>query len=313
MTVLVVDKPVGPTSFTVVRQVRGALARAWGTPRRSLKVGHGGTLDPMASGVLPICVGEATKLAPFLLDADKEYETTVRFGVETDTLDAEGETVATAPLHGLDAAAVEAALGAFRGPISQVPPMFSALKRAGRPLYSYARAGESVERAPRAVTVHALTMLAFEPPDRARLRLRCSKGTYVRVLAADLGRALGPGAHLTALRRIASGPFHLDGALSLEEVLRRIDTGQPLPFVSLGDALAHLPAVHAPEPTATALRRGQPVAWAELVGAPETGSVRVLEEDGGLVAVVEPGEAGSVRTLRAFNVRSPTVTNVPGP
>jgi tRNA pseudouridine55 synthase len=246
----------------------------------------------MASGVLPICVGEATKLAPFLLDADKEYEATVRFGAETDTLDAEGEVVATAPVSSLDAPAIEAALAAFRGAIDQVPPMFSALKRAGRPLYSYARAGESVERAPRAVKVHALTLLAFEPPDGARLRLRCSKGTYVRVLAADLGRALGCGAHLTALRRIASGPFHLDGALPLEEVLRRIDAGQPLPFVSLGDALAHLPAVSVTAEIANALRRGQALAWAVLPGAPAGGSIRVLEDDGGLVAVVEPGGGG---------------------
>jgi tRNA pseudouridine55 synthase len=305
---LVVDKPVGPTSFTVVRRVRGALARAWGQPKRELKVGHGGTLDPMASGVLPICVGEATKLAPFLLDADKEYETTVCFGTETDTLDAEGTIVATAPVTGLDAAAVEAALASFRGPISQVPPMYSALKRDGRPLYSYARAGESVERAPRAVTVHELTLLGFEPPDRARLRIRCSKGTYVRVLGADLGRALGYGAHLAALRRIASGPFHLASAVTLDELLGRIEGGQPLPFVSLGDALAHLPAVQVTEAIANALRRGQPLAWAELPEAPPGGSLRVLSDDGGLVAVVEPGEAGAVRTLRAFNVRPPTTT-----
>jgi tRNA pseudouridine55 synthase len=308
VTVLVVDKPIGPTSFTVVRRVRGALARAWGKPKRDLKVGHGGTLDPMASGVLPICVGEATKLAPFLLDADKEYEATVRFGVETDTLDAEGAVVATAAVDGLDGAAVEAALGAFRGAISQVPPMFSALKRDGRPLYSYARAGESVERAPRQLTVHELVLLGFEPPDHARLRVRCSKGTYVRVLAADLGRALGTGAHLTALRRSASGPFRLEAALPLDEVLRRIDAGEVLPFVSLSDALAHLPAVRVTEVIANALRRGQRVAWTALPGAPDAGSLRVLETDGALVAVVEPGEEGAVRTLRAFNVRSPTVT-----
>lgn len=316
MTVLVVDKPVGPTSFTVVRQIRGALARASGRKARDLKVGHGGTLDPMASGVLPICVGEATKLAPFLLDADKEYETTVRFGVETDTLDAEGEVVASAPVTGLDAAAIERALGAFRGEIDQVPPMFSALKREGRPLYRYARAGETVERQARRVTVHALTLVAFEPPDQARLRVRCSKGTYIRSLAADLGRALGTGAHLTALRRTASGPFRLEGALPLEEVRRRIEAGQPLPFVSLSDALAHLPGVRVAEPLANALRRGQPVTWAALSGAPPAGSIRVLGDDGDLVAVVEPGEAGAVRTLRVFNlplhVHSPTVTARPG-
>jgi tRNA pseudouridine55 synthase len=304
VSVLVVDKPAGPTSFAVCKKVRWALARQWGRPMRGVKVGHGGTLDPMASGVLPICVGEATKLAPFLLDADKEYETTVRFGVETDTLDAEGTVVETAPVTGLTAAAVEAALGAFRGPISQVPPMYSALKRDGRPLHEYARAGETVERAPRQVTVHELTMLGFEPPDVLRLRIRCSKGTYVRSLAADLGRALGPGAHLTALRRLASGPFRLEGALGLPELLQRIEAGGPLPFVSLGDALAHLPAVRVTETIAHALRRGQPLAWTALSDAPASGSsIRVLQGDS-LVAVVAPGEGGGVRTLRAFHVQA---------
>jgi tRNA pseudouridine55 synthase len=310
--IFVVDKPPGPTSFTVVRQVRSALARAWGKAARDLKVGHGGTLDPMASGVLPVCVGEATKLAPFLLDADKEYEATLRFGAETDTLDAEGRVVGTAPLGALDGRAIEGALSGFRGEITQVPPMYSALKRHGRPLHSYARAGEEVEREPRRVRIHTLTLEAFEPPDTARLRVRCSKGTYVRVLAADLGRTLGPGAHLTALRRVASGPFHLDRALPLDELLRRIEAAQPLPAVSLGDALAHLPVVRVDEGTANALRRGQRVPWEGLAGAPAVGSVRVLDGEQGLVAVVEPGEGGAVRILRAFNVGSPTVINVTG-
>lgn len=300
MSVLVVDKATGPTSFAVCKKVRWALARLWERPLRSVKVGHGGTLDPMASGVLPICVGEATKLAPFLLDADKEYEATVRFGAETDTLDAEGEIVATAPVEGLTAAAVEAALTAFRGAIDQVPPMYSALKRHGRPLYAYARAGEEVERAARRVTVHALTLEGFEPPDRARLRVRCSKGTYVRVLAADLGRALGPGAHLVALRRLVSGPFHLGQAQTLEALVTAIEGRAPLPFVSLGDALAHLPAVTASEAVANALRWGQAQLWSVLSHGPLE-RIRVVAASGVLVAVVEPGEGGTVRTLRVFN------------
>lgn len=303
MGVLVVDKATGPTSFAVCKKVRWALGRLWDRPAKSIKVGHGGTLDPMASGVLPICVGEATKLAPFLLDADKAYECTVRFGAETDTLDAQGTVVATAPLDGLDAAAVEGALASFRGAITQVPPMYSALKRDGRPLYAYARAGEEVERAPRAVTVHELALLGWDPPDQARLRVRCSKGTYVRVLAADLGRALGPGAHLIALRRLASGPFHLAQALTVEALLARMEAREPLPFVSLAEALAHLPAVAAGEAIANALRRGQPVEWSALAGPTASGTLRVLGQDGALVAVVEPGEGGGARTLRAFNVQ----------
>jgi tRNA pseudouridine55 synthase len=310
VSVLVVDKPIGPTSFAVCKSVQRALVRLWKPPPRSLKVGHGGTLDPMASGVLPICVGEGTKLAPFLLDADKEYEATLRFGVETDTLDAEGTIVATAPVDGVTAASVDAALATFRGAITQVPPMYSALKRQGRPLHSYARAGEIVERAPRQVRVHELVLTGFDGPEAVRLRVRCSKGTYVRVLAADLGRALGAGAHLTALRRIASGPFRIEGALSLDEVLRRCDAGEPLPFVSLGDALAHLPSVRVPEVIANALRRGQALAWSALPEAPASGSIRVLQTDGALVAVVEPGDAGAVKTLRAFHVQAPKLLDV---
>jgi tRNA pseudouridine55 synthase len=302
VSVLIVDKPPGPTSFAVVKKVRWALGRAWG--RRDLKVGHGGTLDPMASGVLPICVDEATKLAPFLLDADKEYETGLRFGVETDTLDADGAVVKTTPVEGLTAAAVEAALGPFRGRITQVPPMYSALKREGKPLYALARAGQEVERTPRQVVVHELTLLGFEAPDQARLRVRCSKGTYVRVLGADLGRALGVGAHLSSLRRLASGPFHLSAARPLDDLVRAIEAGEDPPFVSLAEALAHLPAVRVGDTVASALRRGQALSWSALPDAPPTGSIRVVQEDGGLVAVVEPGEGGSVRTLRAFHVQT---------
>jgi tRNA pseudouridine55 synthase len=257
----------------------------------------------MASGVLPVCVGEATKLANFLLGADKEYEAEVRFGIETDTLDAEGKVVARRPVQ-LDAAAVEAALARFRGAIEQVPPMYAALKRDGRPLYAYARAGETVDRAPRVVTIHDLALVDFLPPDTARLRVRCSKGTYIRVLAADLGRALEVGAHLSALRRTASGPFRLAGAIPLDDLLARIGAGAPLPFVSCADALAHLPAVRISEDTARALRRGQRLRW-EVLGDPaqmeEKGPLRALgASDGALVAVVAAGAGGSLETMRVF-------------
>ncbi len=179
--VLVVDKPLGLTSFDVVRRVR----RAAGARR----VGHGGTLDPAATGVLPVCLGEATKLAQFLLDADKQYDFTVCFGVETDTDDAAGTVTARRDAGAVDEAAVRRALEPFRGPITQVPPNYSALKRAGRPLYDYARAGEPVEAAPRGVVVHELELTSFAGPAAVALTMRCSKGTYVRALARDLGRA----------------------------------------------------------------------------------------------------------------------------
>jgi tRNA pseudouridine55 synthase len=302
VSVLVLDKPSGPTSFGVVRRVKGMLARLWGwEAARGLRVGHGGTLDPLASGVLPICIGEATKLAPFLLEADKEYEAGVRFGVETDTLDAAGVVVRRAPTAGLDEEAVRGALTRFLGPIEQVPPMYSALKRAGRPLHEYARAGEELDRAPRRVVVFSLEVLAWQPPDTLQLRVRCSKGTYVRALAADLGRALGPGAHLQSLRRTASGPFQLAQAIPLEDLQARVDAGAALPLVPLAEALVHLPVATAAAPVALALTQGKRVP-ADALGMPgsqATRKLRVLREDGSLLAVAEE-EGPWIRPLRVF-------------
>ena len=302
MSILVVDKPVGPTSFAVLRRVRRALMRASGASERAPKLGHGGTLDPMASGVLPVCVGEATKVIPFLLDADKEYLAVVRFGVETDTLDATGQVLSEKPVGNLDAAAVEAALAGFRGEVEQVPPMFSALKHHGQPLYRYARAGQTIARAARRVKVHELVLLAFEPPDRARLRIRCSKGTYIRSLAADLGRHLGVGAHLAELRRTASGPFGLAQALSLDAIDACVEEGRALPLVSLRGALAHLPAVTVGDALAVRLARGQSVRWDELgAAAVERGPLCVLLPPEVVIAVVDRGAEGAVRILRVFN------------
>jgi len=277
--------------------------RASGQRRPAPKLGHGGTLDPMASGVLPVCVAEATKLIPFLLDTDKEYLATVRLGVETDTLDATGAIVAERPVSGLDDATLEAALAAFRGDIEQLPPMFSALKHRGRPLYSYARAGQTVERKPRRVTIHDLVLLGFEPPALLHLRVRCSKGTYIRSLAADLGTHLGLGAHLTELRRTASGPFRLEQALTPDEIEARVERGEALPYLSMRDGLAHLPAIWVDEPLALRLSRGQAVTWSELCADRHAaGPLCVLRPSGRLLAVVERGKAEDVRSLRVFNV-----------
>jgi tRNA pseudouridine55 synthase len=298
LSLLIIDKPCGPTSFTVVKRVRALLGK------RREKVGHGGTLDPFASGVLPICIGEGTKVLPFLLDADKAYEAVVRFGVETDTLDVTGKVVAEHGIGELSAVAVETALAAFRGPIEQVPPMYSALKRDGRPLYSYARAGETVERAARKVTIHELEIVAFTAPDRARLRIRCSKGTYIRSLAADLGTRLGVGAHLVELRRTASGPFRLDQSIALDDLVARVAGGSPLPSLTLLEALAHLPTASVDESQALALARGQRMDWAALSGGRDlAGPVcAVLSGEGGpaLVAVVAQGPDGAVKILRGF-------------
>ena len=293
--VIVVDKPVGPTSFDVVAKVRRAL--------RVKRVGHGGTLDPLASGVLPVCVGEATKLAPFLLDADKEYEFTVRFGAETDTDDAGGAVTRTADAAAVDERAVREALGAFRGAISQVPPAYAAIKRDGKALYAYAREGTPVEVAPRAVTVFELELLQFAGAEQARFRLRCSKGTYVRALARDLGRLLNVGGHVTALRRTRSGPFALAAAQPLDQVLAGLAAGSAPPLMSLATALNDHPTARVDDAMVRRLRAGQRVAWDELA-APEAGRICVLDAGGELVTVAEPRPDGLVRTLRVFGAES---------
>ncbi len=204
--VLLLDKPAGITSNDALMQVRRLLNAA--------KAGHGGTLDPMATGLLPIALGEATKFLHDLLDADKTYEAQIRFGIATDTGDALGTEIArgTSEVTRPD---LEVALSAFRGPIEQVPPMYSALKRAGRPLYEYARAGQTLEREPRPVTIHQLELLALAAGS-ARIRVACSKGTYVRTLAEDIGRALGTVAHLSALRRTRVGTLEISAALRID-------------------------------------------------------------------------------------------------
>jgi len=291
--VLVVDKPLGVTSFDVVRRVRRAA--------RVRRVGHGGTLDPLASGVLPICLGEATKLAQFLLDADKEYTFTVCFGVETDSEDAAGAVIARADASGVEAAAVERALAGFRGSITQVPPVYSALKRAGRPLYDYARAGETVTAEARTVVIHALALVAFRGPEAVDLSVRCSKGTYVRALARDLGRTLGPGAHVTALRRTRSGPFALADAHPLDEVVAALSAGQGgtrLRRVGLAAALGHLEQRVVTDTMAKDLRVGRRIPW----DFEDQRRLCLLDGQGHLVAVAEPRADGMLGSLRVFGV-----------
>ena len=296
--VLVVDKPLGLTSFDVVRRVRHAAG--------ARRVGHGGTLDPAATGVLPVCLGEATKLAQFLLDADKQYDFTVCLGVETDTDDAEGTVTGRRDASAVAEAGVRLALEPFRGPITQVPPNYSALKRAGRPLYDYARAGETVEAAPRGVVVHELELTSFAGPAAVGLTMRCSKGTYVRALARDLGRALGVGAHVTALRRTRSGPFALADARPLEEVLAALAAGDraSLPLVEPAEALRHLEQRVVTDSVAQDARFGRRIEMAALVEAgASTGDNRLclLDSRGKLVAVGRPRADQTLELLRVFN------------
>lgn len=279
--VLVVDKPAGPTSFEVVKRVRRAL--------RADKAGHTGTLDPAATGVLAVCLGEAVKLQQFLTEGDKGYEARVAFGVATDTEDAEGRVVARGDPSGLDAERIRAALPAFVGAIAQVPPMFSAVRVGGRRLHEAARAGEVVERAPRTVQVHALELLEVEPPEgdrvHARLLVRCGKGTYVRTLAADLGKALGVPAHLATLRRTEAGPFSLAQAVPLAEVER---LGREDAVALAGHVLPPEDAVAFPRVTLDAggMRDvGHGKAIALPPDAASAGFVCALAPDGRLVAI----------------------------
>jgi len=206
--VLLLDKPTGLTSNTALQKARWLYNAA--------KAGHTGTLDPMATGLLPLCFGEATKFAGELLDADKSYRATLRLGVTTDTADAEGQVLATRPVE-VTEERLRAVMVEFLGEIEQVPPMYSALKRDGKPLYEYARQGIELEREPRRVTIHRLDLLSFAG-DEAVIDVDCSKGTYVRTLAADIGERLGCGAHLIALRRTRIGRLDLAHAVAIEEL-----------------------------------------------------------------------------------------------
>jgi tRNA pseudouridine55 synthase len=210
--VVLLDKPLGLSSNQALQKVKWLL--------RAEKAGHTGTLDPLATGVLPLCFGAATKFSQLHLDADKTYETTLRLGVTTATGDAEGEVRTTRPVTCSVGQVVEV-LDRFMGPISQTPPMHSALKKDGKALYEYARAGVEVEREPRQVTIHDLDLLDMQlqgPEPHLRLRVRCSKGTYIRTLGEDIGLALGCGAHLSALRRVQTGDFGLDRCVTLEQL-----------------------------------------------------------------------------------------------
>ncbi len=280
------DKPAGLTSAAVVAKVR----RALGVKR----VGHTGTLDPMATGVLPLCVGEATKIAGYLLAEDKAYEGELELGVETDTLDADGEVTRRTEVA-VTREQLVAAMADFTGDIEQVPPMYSALKRDGRRLHELARKGIVVEREPRPVHIAVFELLAFDPP-RARFRVECSKGTYVRSLVADVGAALGCGAHLTALRRTRSGVFDLRVAIALDAVSPAVELMDP------AEAVGHLPGATVPAERLRAVRDGQRLPWSELFpdDAEPFGQIRLLTPAGALLALVEI-DAGRLRYLRVFS------------
>ena len=263
---LLVDKPAGVTSHDVVDSVRRTLA--------TKKVGHAGTLDPMATGLLLIGVGRATRLLRFLGGLAKTYEGTLRLGVETDTLDADGEVMRESPVDVTEDRLAEAMHGMV-GESLQAPPAYSAVKVGGRKLYEAARAGDRLEAEPRPIRVDAFELLSFEPPD-ATFRVVCSGGTYVRVLAADVGAAVSTGAHLTTLRRTAIGPYRVEDAVAPDAVR------EPLPIEA---AVGHLPRLDLDADEAAAASHGRPLGPAGLAGpyavfGPEGRLIGVYEDDG---------------------------------
>jgi len=268
--VLLLDKPAGLSSNDALIKAKRLL--------NAEKAGHTGTLDPFATGLLPLCFGEATKFAQDLLEADKTYETVVHLGVKTNTGDTEGEIVETREVD-VAPAQIEAVLMQFRGDIRQVPPMHSALKRDGKPLYEYARAGVTLEREARAVTIHALELIEYRAP-LLSLRVQCSKGTYIRVLGEDIGAALGCGAHLRALRRVQVGNLDMTNAVTLEQLAAHQE-GERTSLLAPVDALLRsFPAVQLTDELARRFLHGQRLALGrENVSIPPgLGRVRVYRE-----------------------------------
>ncbi len=303
--VLVIDKPKGWTSHDVVARVRRVL--------KVRKAGHGGTLDPLATGVLPVYLEEGTKLVPFNLEGTKEYRATMKLGQETDTLDADGKITVEKKGFCCTPEMIEKALETFRGAIRQVPPLFSAIKHQGLPLYQRARAGEKPEVAEREVMVHALFLKEFSFP-LVTLEVTCGRGTYIRSLCADIGRILGCGSHLVELRRLRSGKFTLDQAMSLEKLSQRVEEGRiEERIIPLKESVDLSGEIRLDEKTAAKVREGQPL---HLMDLPEGERDRLrrgqriglFQRPNELLAIAEsqvdggPRLSGNPRALRILRV-----------
>ena len=290
---LVLDKPTGMSSNAVLQHAKRLFGAA--------KAGHTGSLDPLATGVLPLCFGEATKFSQFLLDADKGYESTFVLGVGTDTADADGAVIAQASAVHLTEDAVTQAMATLTGAIEQVPPMYSALKVDGQPLYKRARAGEQIERAARPVEIYGFELLSFEPGEQVRLgvKVRCSKGTYIRTLAEDLGAALGVPAHVSTLRRCQSGPFALDDCVTPEQLTAvkksGTDTDLDALLQPIESCIQHLPRLSLSEAATFYIRQGQPVL---VPNGPQSGMVRIVDAGGLFLGVGDMRDDGKLAPKR---------------
>ncbi len=291
--VLLLDKPTGYSSNQALQRVKRLFA--------ARKAGHTGSLDPLASGLLPICFGEATKLSAWLLDADKRYRVVCRLGITTTTGDREGETVQVRPVPEISAQAIEHVLTGFRGTQSQVPPMYSALKHHGQRLYALARQGIEVARAARTITIHSLLLQDYQAPD-LDLEVSCSKGTYVRTLAVDLGEVLGCGAHVIALRRLDVGPYRAAQMVDFERLETLSAQDPPGLFAQLlpaDSAIAHWPVVRLSAALADIVRQGQAIF---VPHAPTAGWMRLYADPVGLIGLGEILDDGRVAPRRLLRL-----------
>jgi len=290
--VVLLDKPVGISSNRALQRVRGIF--------QARKAGHTGSLDPFATGMLPICLGEASKTAAFMLEAGKRYRATARLGEATTTGDNEGEVIQTCPVRDLDSEKLAQALGKFVGKIEQVPPMFSALKHRGKPLYEYARAGIEIERPARAVTIHGLNLVGWQSPDLC-FDVHCSKGTYIRTLAEDIAAALGSCAHLIKLRRLSVEPFELQQMVTLEQLQNAKDHGDQQDFLLPVDVgLSGWPRVDLDTTQHGKFMHGNHfgITTHEFPG----GEVRVYGPAGDLLGLAEVSPHGTLQPIRVFNL-----------
>ncbi|MDT8406531.1 MAG: tRNA pseudouridine(55) synthase TruB [Methylococcales bacterium] len=287
--VVLLDKPLGVSSNHALQTVKRLY--------RARKAGHTGSLDPLATGVLPICLGEATKVSSFLLADDKQYQVTVQLGVTTATLDAEGRVLAQRPVPVLSEARLTACLQAFIGDQMQVPPMYSALKRDGKKLYQLARQGQTVEREPRPVRIEQLTLVAWGE-DWLELAVHCSKGTYIRTLVDDIGQALGCGAHVKALRRTAVGEFTLAHSVTIETLAEGGDAALGQALLPVDAVLTAMPAVTLPDNLAAKVRCGQLVVF-DVPAA--VGWVRLYSASSALLGLGEISADGKIQPKRVFN------------
>lgn len=293
--ILLLDKAIGISSNKALQEVKQLF--------NARKAGHTGSLDPLASGLLPICLGEATKLSSFLLDSNKRYAGTCKLGTVTTTADAEGEVVESKPVPELSRAEVETVLQRYTGDIEQIPPMHSAIKQNGQPLYKLARQGVEVERQPRQIHIYELS-LQEQRPDELDIFVKCSKGTYIRTLAEDIGRDLGCGAHLGSLRRTGVGPFDIENAYTLEHLVEILKQGGHAALdallLPLEAALGDFPDIRLSDNGAFYVQQGQPV---QVAQAPTEGLVRLYSPDErflGVGQILDDGRVAPKRLLKAI-------------